>query len=224
MTSKGVGLGQSGIGGAIEDALGVTLKRNCNLYLYFLCLGLLKTHAKGLIALVIPYEWVSRPSASPVRDYIRANRWGVTVYRFRERIFKGVLTTASVTIIDKSLKDGKWSFFDLDRSFKLVPRRGPAESKEGVIGYEKRGRAWALRGLSPGTQKVFTLTEGERNHCLDYRSALLHPSGCRFTRVYSRGCQSPAESGESELGRKHGESGSVLQSQRVRDGARGHVR
>ena len=148
----------------IEDALGVTLKRNCNLYLYFLCLGLVKTHAKGLVAMVIPYEWVSRPSASPIRDYIRAKKWNVTVYRFRERIFQGVLTTASVTIIDKSSTDGKWSFFDLDRAFKVVPRRGPAESREGVIAYEKRGKAWALRGLSPGTQKVFTLTEGERNH------------------------------------------------------------
>jgi hypothetical protein len=148
----------------IEDALGVTLKRNCNLYLYFLCLGLVKTHNKGLVAMIIPYEWVSRPSASPIREYIRAKKWNVTVYRFRERIFQGVLTTASVTIIDKSSTDGKWSFFDLDPEFKIVPRRGAAESKEGVIEYEKRGDAWALRGMSPGTQKVFTLTEGERNH------------------------------------------------------------
>ena len=148
----------------IEDALGVTLKRNCNLYLYFLCLGLAKTHDNGLVAMIIPYEWVSRPSASPIREYIRGKKWNVSVYRFREQLFQGVLTTASVTIIDKGSTDGRWSFFDLDREFKVVPRRGPSESKEGVIGYEKRGNAWALRGLSPGTQKVFTLTEGERHH------------------------------------------------------------
>ncbi len=148
----------------IEKALGVTLKRNCNLYLYFLCLGLVKTHGKGLVAMVIPYEWVSRPSASPIREYIRTKKWNVKVYRFRERIFQGVLTTASVSIIDKGSTDGSWSFFDLDQGFKIIPRSGPTDSKEGVIGYEKRGSAWALRGLSPGTQKVFTLTEGERKH------------------------------------------------------------
>lgn len=149
---------------SIEGELGLTLKRNCNLYLYFLCLGLLKTHEKGLVALVIPYEWVSRPSASPLRDFIRQKKWNVTVYRFRERIFQGVLTTASVTIIDKGAADGKWTYFDLDRNFKPIARRGPAQAMEGVIDYQQRGQAWALRGLSPGTQKVFTLTEGERNH------------------------------------------------------------
>ena len=148
----------------IEAALGLTLKRNCNLYLYFLCLGLVKTHRKGLVAMIIPYEWVSRPSASPVREHIRAKKWNVTVYRFQEAIFDGVMTTASVTIIDKGSSDGRWSFFDLDQEFKVVPRKGAADAKEGVIGYEKRGAAWALRGMSPGTQKVFTLTEGERNH------------------------------------------------------------
>ncbi len=148
----------------IDRELGVTLKRNCNLYLYFLCLGLLKTHARGLVAMVIPYEWVSRPSASPLRDHILAKKWNVTVYRFRERIFQGVLTTASISIIDKGGTEGKWTFFDIDRKYKVRPRKGPAESKEGVIRYEKRGVAWALRGLSPGTQKIFTVTEGERNH------------------------------------------------------------
>ena len=148
----------------IEGALGLTLKLNCNLYLYFLCLGLVKTHDKGLVAMIIPYEWVSRPSASPVREFIRAKKWNVTVYRFREQIFQDVMTTASVTIIDKGSTDGRWSFFDLDQKSRIIPRRGPAESEEGVIEYEKRGNAWALRGMSPGTQKVFTLTEGERNH------------------------------------------------------------
>src|SRR5258708_31087278 len=62
----------------IKSELGIALKKNCNLYLYFLCLGLLKTNDHGLISMVIPYEWVSRPSASPVRDFIRGKRWNVT--------------------------------------------------------------------------------------------------------------------------------------------------
>lgn len=148
----------------IERELGVALMRNCNLYLYFLCLALLKTHDRGFVAMLIPYEWVSRPSASPVRDYIQSKRWNVMVYRFRERIFQGVLTTASISMIDKSSSDGKWTYLEIDRNFKLRARLGPAASKDGVISYEKRGRAWALRGLSPGTQKIFTLTEGERVH------------------------------------------------------------
>ncbi len=148
----------------IERALGVTLKRNCNLYLYFLCLGLIKTQDDGLVALVIPYEWVSRPSASPIRDYVLQKKWNVTVYRFCERLFTGVLTTASITIIDKSSSDGKWSYFDLERGFKPVARKTVTESKKGIIAYEKRGVIWALRGMSPGSQKIFTLTEGERKH------------------------------------------------------------
>jgi predicted RNA methylase len=149
---------------AIETSLGVTLKRNCNLYIYFLCLGLIKTKSKGLVAMIIPYEWVSRPSASPIRDYIRKKRWNVTVYRFQEGIFDGVMTTASVSIIDKNSSEGRWDFFDLNKEFKVLSRIGAADAKDGVIKYENRGVAWALRGMSPGTQKVFTLTEGERNH------------------------------------------------------------
>jgi len=148
----------------IERELGLTLKQNGNLYLYFLCLGLLKTNERGIVAMVIPYEWVSRPSASPVRDHIEACKWDVEVYRFRNPVFPGVLTTASITIIDKSSTNGKWTFFDVDQEFKVRRRNGVAESHEGVISYESRGNAWALRGLSPGTQHVFTLTEGERHH------------------------------------------------------------
>ena len=92
----------------IDEALGVTLHRNCNLYVYFLCLGLLKTHAKGLVALVIPYEWVSRPSASRLRAYIRKKKWNVSVYRFQESIFEDVMTTASVTLRTRPLNT-RWS-------------------------------------------------------------------------------------------------------------------
>lgn len=148
----------------IKRELDVALKHNGNLYLYFLCLGLVKTHERGIVALVIPYEWVSRPSANPVRHHVQTQKWTVDVYRFRDRIFQGVLTTASITIIDKRGTNAEWNFFDIDRRFKVRRRIGMAESAEGVINYEKRGQAWALRGLSPGTQKVFTLTEGERRH------------------------------------------------------------
>ncbi len=81
----------------IEDELGIDFNRHGNLYLYFLCLALIKTHPKGLVGLLMPFEWVSRPSAAPIRSYIEANRWNVSVYRFDHAIFNGVLTTASIS-------------------------------------------------------------------------------------------------------------------------------
>jgi hypothetical protein len=148
----------------IERDLGIKLNKHCNLYLYFFCLGLAKAQDNGLLALVIPYEWVSRPSAKPVRQYIVQNRWNVDVYRFKTPIFDNVLTTASISIIDKSKRDGRWRYFEIDSKYKIRRCASITESKKGVLNYSSRGEIWALRGLSPGTQKVFTLTEGERIH------------------------------------------------------------
>jgi len=150
--------------GRLERELGIALNKHCNLYLYFFCLALVKTHHEGLVALVIPYEWVSRPSASALRSHISERRWNVEVYRFQVPIFDGVLTTASISIVDKSRRDGRWTFYDITRDNEILPRPGIADCKHGVLGYAKRGNIWALRGLSPGSQKVFTLTEGERIH------------------------------------------------------------
>lgn len=148
----------------IKKELGITLNQHCNLYLYFFCLGLLKTHASGLVGLLIPYEWVSRPSARPLRRHIQANKWNVNVYRFRKPIFQDVLTTASVSIVDKGTRDGRWTYHDITGDLQVAPRNGITGSRNGVLEYGNRGRAWALRGLSPGTQQVFTLSEGERIH------------------------------------------------------------
>ena len=148
----------------LNRELEVQLNKHCNLYIYFFCLGLLKTHERGLLALVIPYEWVSRPSAKPLRDYIQSKRWGVAVYRFRMPIFEGVMTTASVTIVDKGRRDGVWSYHEITPDYHVVKRNGVVESCDGVLEYAERGSIWALRGLSPGSQKVFTLTDGERIH------------------------------------------------------------
>jgi predicted RNA methylase len=147
---------------ALERELRISLNRHCNLYLYFLCLGLLKTKDDGLVALIIPYEWVSRPSARAVRDYIRSQGWNVSVYRFQMPIFGRVLTTASISIIDKAHHDGDWRYYDITPAYEVVERGGVTTSTEGVLDYAQRGDAWALRGLSPGSQSVFTLTDGER--------------------------------------------------------------
>lgn len=148
----------------LERELGFSLNAHCNLYLYFLCLGLLKTREDGLVSLVIPYEWVSRPSAKAIRDYIQAKCWGVDVYRFQMPIFDGVMTTASISIIDKARQDGRWEYHAIDPKYKVLPRTGITDSKKGVLAYSGRGTMWALRGLSPGSQRIFTLSEGERIH------------------------------------------------------------
>jgi hypothetical protein len=148
----------------LERELGITLNKHCNLYLYFFCLGLIKTHGEGLVALVLPYEWVSRPSAKALREYIQGNRWNVAVYRFQVPIFDGVLTTASISIVDKARCDSLWKFYDITSDNRILIRPGIADSKDGVLEYAERGSIWTLRGLSPGSQKIFTLTEGERIH------------------------------------------------------------
>lgn len=146
----------------LESELNISLNKHSNLYLYFFCLGLLRSAEDGLLALVIPYEWVSRPSFKAVREYIKKQNWNVAVYRFQMPVFEGVLTTACITIIDKSTCDGQWRYFDITSDYQVMPRLGVTGSKKPVLDYAPRGETWALRGLSPGTQEIFTLTEGER--------------------------------------------------------------
>jgi hypothetical protein len=146
----------------LEREMDVSLNKRCNLYIYFFCLGLLKSSQEGLVALVIPYEWVSRPSAAALREYIQRHCWNVAVYRFQMPIFEGVMTTASVSIVDKARAEGRWNYYDITPGYDVVKREGIADSRQGVLDYEKRGKIWGLRGLSPGSQKIFTLTEGER--------------------------------------------------------------
>ena len=146
----------------LERELNIPLNRYCNLYIYFLCLALSKSRPQGLVALIIPYEWVSRPSAKALREYIQRQSWNVAVFRFQMPIFASVMTTASISIIDKARQDGRWTYYDITPSYDVVSRTGITDSRGGVLDYANRGRIWGLRGLSPGSQKIFTLTEGER--------------------------------------------------------------
>ncbi|TMJ04318.1 MAG: class I SAM-dependent methyltransferase [Alphaproteobacteria bacterium] len=146
----------------IEHELGIKLQGIGNLYLYFLCLALMKTRADGLVALILPFEWVSRPSAAPIRDYIDQQRWSVSVFRFQDMIFDGVLTTASVNIIDKTATPTGWKFFDVSPDLEVMPRRGVSGSRFSILPYSPRAKLWARRGISPGGQKIFALTDAER--------------------------------------------------------------
>jgi hypothetical protein len=73
----------------------------------------MKTRPDGLVALVLPYEWVSRPSARAIRQHIDDNGWSVSVFRFNLEIFQDVLTTASISIIDKRRRNRGWQYHDV---------------------------------------------------------------------------------------------------------------
>jgi len=152
------------IAARIAKETGVSLNRKCNLFVYFIFLALLKSAEGGIVSTVVPYEWVSRPSAEPLRRFIKQNGWHVDTYKFTESIFDNVLTTASISVIDKACDDGEWSFFKLRRDGNISPSLHATGSRYHVLTYENRGALWAKRGMSPGTQKIFTLTEGERVH------------------------------------------------------------
>lgn len=148
----------------LSRSTGVEVSKKSNLYVYFMTLALLKTNVDGLVSLVVPYEWASRPAASALRQFIQENRWHVDIYRFADDIFGQVLTTASVSVIDKRNLDGEWSYYDIDATRRIRKHRQVTLSIKGILPYESRGPVWAMRGMSPGTQKVFTLTEGQRIH------------------------------------------------------------
>lgn len=149
----------------IHEATGIKLKKTANLFVLFLTQALIKTKADGLVVQVIPFEWVSRPSASELRSYISDKGWSVDVYRFNEDIFPTVLTTASITIIDKSRTSSEWNFWEIGANGQTKAIKQPSGTTTRVLAYENRAEgAHALRGLSPGSQEIFALTEQERLH------------------------------------------------------------
>jgi len=151
------------------NRLGVKVSGLANAWQYFFLLALASTNSKGVVALVIPYEWVSRPSAAALREYISLNGWSVSVYRLRDDVFSDVITTASITVLDKT-GDGSWKFFEQRPDGSYVQMLSEAGDSTGVLAYSRRSikldwhKPYAKRGLSPGTQEVLTLTEGDRAH------------------------------------------------------------
>jgi hypothetical protein len=151
----------------IQQRTGVTTSGLANAWQYFALLALASTKTNGLVAQVIPFEWVSRPSARALRSYVRKNGWDVAVYRLRDETFQGVLTTSSITIIDKRNPSGRWQYFEEDHDGKYRKLPSPSGTTTGVLSYARRASTqnetlFVRRGLSPGTQEVLTLTEGER--------------------------------------------------------------
>ena len=151
----------------LQTRSGIGLSGLANAWQYFFLLSLVSTKPDGLVALVIPYEWVSRPSAAAIRDYIKAKGWSVSVYRLRDETFPRVLTTSSITIVDKADRRGRWRYAEEIGSNRFRKLPSITAARQGVLAYAARTRIGARsphakRGLSPGTQKVLLFTERER--------------------------------------------------------------
>lgn len=142
---------------------GPVLKKTANAFVFFLAQALMRTKDDGLVAQVVPYEWVTRPSAIELRKYIESKGWSVDVYRFDSDIFPTVLTTASITIIDKKSRSGIWKFGTISRSGAVKFTNHASGTRSKVISYaDGTADCKAIRGLSPGGQEIFVLTEEER--------------------------------------------------------------
>jgi len=111
-------------------------------------LGIQKTKINGIVSLIVPYEWVYRPSTKPIRDFIRKQGWSTHIYRFKTPIFDGVDTTASISLIDKSINNGQWNYYNIDRDQNIRKQNGVLENSNAVLGYEKRV-AFGLLGAQP---------------------------------------------------------------------------
>jgi hypothetical protein len=145
----------------IAERTGVRISGLANAWQYFFLLSLASTAEDGLVALVVPYEWVSRPSSRVMREYIQKAGWDVYAYRLHDTTFSDVLTTSSITIIDKR-GTGVWKFFQQTPSGTFEPLISPS-GKRSVLEYSRvKGAISVKRGLSPGTQIYLTLTEVER--------------------------------------------------------------
>lgn len=142
---------------------GIRPRADSNAFIYFMWLALLRTRPDGLVVQLVPVEWVSRPSASPLRHFIMSNQWNVDIYRFTESIFDRVLTTAAIIIIDKSQRQGVWNYFNIDRAGTVQSTQTPTNSGKEILQYGSRtSGSYALRGLSPGGQDIYVLTEESR--------------------------------------------------------------
>ena len=154
----------------VRQRTGVHVPGLANAWQYFFLNALASLKTDGIAALILPFEWVSRPAAKTLRKYIREQEWNVYVYRLRDPGFAGVLTTASITVVDKAARDGKWEFHDETEDGRDHRMASPTGSSAGILPYLRvadlpPGRPRAKRGLSPGTQILLTLTEAQREGC-----------------------------------------------------------
>jgi hypothetical protein len=147
----------------IKSQTGVRPSGWSNAYLYFFWLALIVTAEDGLVVYLVPFDWVSRPAAKSLRKYIADHEWKLDIYRFDKEPFETVLTTACVVVVDKRQRGDVASYFRIERDNSISALQSPTLSEHQPLVYKNSiENAYARRGLSPGDQTVFLLTEDER--------------------------------------------------------------
>lgn len=154
---------RSNISAWIKEQVGIKPSGMSNAYIYFLWLSLIVTRPDGLVVLLIPSEWVARPITKLLREYIKNNGWTLDIYKFESDPFPRVLTTGSVTVIDKKGGSGEVCHYLIDALGGVRPLLSDQDNKRMALPYSTRdSRMFAQRGFSPGGQSVFVLAESER--------------------------------------------------------------
>jgi hypothetical protein len=149
----------------IRRETGIEPSQLSNLYVYFLWMMLLRTKPDGIVVAVVPKDWLHRPSAKELRRYIRMNRWTVSVFNLTGPICfdDGSVTSISICTIDKRILDRGVKTFDVHGTPPNVRYAELSDSAPAPSPYSNlRGQVYAARGISPGSQRAFVLTEKER--------------------------------------------------------------
>lgn len=150
------------IASIIKSYTGVRPNGWSNAYLYFFWLALITTKNDGLVVYLVPFDWVTRPAAKSLRQFIADSGWRLDIYRFDQEPFAGVLTTACIAVVDKRAKAAT-AYFRITSKNSIQALKSPTLSAKQPLPYETAPpEAYARRGLSPGDQTVFLLTEAQR--------------------------------------------------------------
>ena len=146
--------------------MGIKVSGLANAWQYFFLLSLASTVPDGLVVLVLPLQWVSRPSSKALRDFIRRKRWAVKVYRLDDETFDHVLTTSSITVVDKATGDGSWQYFREGRDG-FARMRSPTSRKREFASLSafKASAVQSKARLKSWHAEFLVLTEYERARC-----------------------------------------------------------
>jgi hypothetical protein len=148
----------------IEHESGVVMDLRANLYVYFMWLALLRAKTSGLVAQIVPADWLVRPSARRFREFIKMKGWHVAAYVFDDarRFFPAVKTNLTLTIIDKHAQT-PWTFHRVTNELTVtLEDKQPGGLTPFPVWRRRTSGLRAARGFSPGSQSVFVLTEDER--------------------------------------------------------------
>ena len=150
------------IASLIQSHTGVRPNGCSNAYLYFFWLALITTKNDGIVVYLVPFDWVTRPAAKSLRKFIADSGWRLDIYRFDKEPFAGVLTTACIAVVDKRASAAT-AYFRITKNNSITVLKSPTLSAKKPLPYVVASPdAYARRGLSPGDQTVFLMTEAQR--------------------------------------------------------------